>query len=163
MFGCGLLLILLALVTSLQAAPALPPPTTDPDLRLAMQEDFFNRFVQSASAQNVTVDVLPGNRIRVTLDTTVSAFGTTTPIQVVPVFGVQAAGSALEIRLIDMQIVGIPLTPELRDSISSNLPDLNQNANRMLGELSQALGAPLVITGLGTGDRELWLEAREGP
>jgi hypothetical protein len=83
------------------------------------------------------------------------------PIQVVPVFGVQAAGSALEIRLIDMQVTGVTLTPELRDSISNNLPDLNQNANRMLGELSQALGAPLVITGLGTGDRELWLEARE--
>lgn len=163
MFGCGLLLILLAFFSASRPVSAEPPQTTDPDLRLAVQEEFFSRFVQSSTAETIVVDVLPGNRVSVTMDTTVLAFGKSLPIQVVPVFGLQAAGQALEVRLIDLQVNGVPLTPELEAAVAQNLPDINQRANQMLQDLSSALGMPIVITGLGTGEREFWLEARGAP
>ena len=163
MFGCGLLLILLAFFSALQPVSTEPPQATDPDLRLTVQEEFFSRFVQSSTAETIQVDVLPGNRISVSLNTTVLAFGQSLPIEVVPVFGLQAAGQDLEVRLIDLQVNGVTLTPELEEAVAQNLPDINQRANQMLQDLASALGMPVVITGLGTGEREFWLEARGAP
>lgn len=163
MFGCGLLLVLLAFISASQPVTAEAPQTGHPDLRLTVQEEFFSRFVQSATAETIQVDILPGNRISVTMNTTVSAFGQSLPVEVVPVFGLQAAGQALEVRLVDMQVNGVTLTPELEEAIAQNLPDINQRANQMLQNLSAALGMPFVITGLGTGESEFWLEGRGAP
>lgn len=163
MFGCGLLLILLAFISASGPVSVEPAQTTDPDLRLTMQEEFFNRFVQSSTAETIQVDVMPGNRVSVAMDTTISAFGQNLSIEVVPVFGLQAAGHALEVRLIDLQANGVAMTPELEATVTQNLPDINQRANQMLQNLSSALGMPIVITGLGTGEREFWLEARSTP
>jgi hypothetical protein len=163
MFGCGLLLIVLAFISASRPVSAEAPGTAHPDLRLTVQEEFFSRFVQSATADVIQVDVMPGNRISVTMETMVSAFGQSLPIEVVPVFGLQAAGQALEVRLIDLQVKGVTLTPELEEVIAQNLPDINQRANQMLQNLSAALGMPIVITGLGTSDEEFWLEGRGAP
>ncbi|NJN97740.1 MAG: hypothetical protein HC875_28505, partial [Anaerolineales bacterium] len=72
--------------------------------------------------------------------------------------------STVEVRLIEAGISGVELPPETTASLfDSQLPALNQSLNQMLVEAATQLGTPLALTGLGTTDSELWLEARLAP
>jgi hypothetical protein len=164
--GGGLLLILLSLALAITAT--LPTPTgveTTPDVRLTVAEIALNQFAQNAAAHGVQLDLLPGNQVSLVADMTVSAFGVAVPVQVTSLFGVQIINqSSLEVRLIDTQVSGVDLPPEVTtDFFSSPLSTINQDLNGVLGTASTLLGFPLVLTGLGTTDSELWLEAHTNP
>jgi hypothetical protein len=99
----------------------------------------------------------------VTVETELSLLGAVVPVEVSGLFGLQLSGQSLEVQLIDTQLAGLNLPPELADFFSANLPTLNQEVNEALQEISTDLGRPIKLTGLGTTDTELWFEAREAP
>jgi hypothetical protein len=165
-FGGGLLLIFLSLASAIATTVPVPAASqTTPDVRVTLAEAALNQLAQNSADNQVQLDILPGNQVSLTADTSVSAFGVSMPVQVTGLFGISITGqSSLEVRLIDVQVSGMELPPELtRDFFSSPLSTFNQNLNRMLGNASTQLGVPLVLTGLGTTDTELWLEARVEP
>jgi len=167
LFGGGLFLILLSFMMALNTpiAPATSAASSGPDLRLTIQEDALNRLV-SASIEDVEharVDIVPGNQVSLALETTVSAFGRTIPLQITGIFGLELIDQALHVRLIDSQVAGAALPSELEDFFSSDLDIINQDLNEALSRISDVLGAPITLTGLGTTETELWIEAREGP
>jgi len=164
--GGGLLLILLSLALAITATiPVTPEVDAVPDVRVTLTEAALNQFAQNAAAARVQLDILPGNQVSLVADTTVSAFGVAMPVQVTSLFGVQITSqSSLEVRLIDAQTSGVDLPPELTaDFFSNPLSTINQDLNRMWGNASTLLGVPLILTGLGTTDTELWLEAHAKP
>jgi hypothetical protein len=132
---------------------------------VTLAETALNQLAQNNANNQVQLDILPGNQVRLAADTSVSAFGVSVPVQVIGLFGISITGqTSLEVRLMDVQVSGVELPPELsRDFFSSPLSILNQDLNRMLGDASSMVGVPLTLTGLGTTDTELWLEARVEP
>jgi hypothetical protein len=165
LFGGSLLLILVSFgwaVTS-TVTPALPPPSPNPDLRLVLHEDFLNRVGQDSLGDTARLDILPGNRLSVAVDTDLSAFGLSGPVQITGLFELQLIGQSLEVRLIDLQVSGLDLPPEMTNFFDANLAAINQDLNLVLEEVSAILGRPIVLTGLGTDQTSLWIEAREAP
>jgi hypothetical protein len=160
--GGGLLLILGALVLASQTVPVVPA-SFSPDLRLALQEDFLNRFLASSTPEIKRLDTLPGNQVSVQFDTTVPGFGAELPVQVTLLLSLQAVDGALQASLLDVQVAGIELTSENRDLLSSNIPGFNQEMDQFLENVSTAMGAPVVLTGLTSSESELQLEASESP
>ncbi|MCK6630187.1 MAG: hypothetical protein L6R45_34050 [Anaerolineae bacterium] len=166
LLGGGLLLVLASLVVAVIApAPTLAETASVPGLRLTMNEASLNQFAQSTAGAPVQLDLLPGNQVNLTSDTSVTAFGVTLPVQITGRFGLQITPqSTVEVRLIQADVSGVDLPPETTASMfDSQLPALNQSLNQMLVEASTVLGAPLTLTGLGTTDTEFWLEARLVP
>jgi hypothetical protein len=98
-------------------------------------------------------------------DTTISTFGVTVPVQISALFGVQISPqSSIEVRLIEANVAGFDVPPEtLADLFNGPLSTINQDLNTMIVNASTRLGVPLVLTGLGTTDTELWLEAHTAP
>ncbi len=165
LFGGSLLLILLSFggaVTS-TVAPALPPPNPGPDLRLIFHENFLNRVGQDSLGDTARIDILPGNRLNVVVDTDLSAFGLSMIVQVTGLFELQLLDQSLAVRLIETQVSGLDLPPEVTDFFDDNLPAINQDLNLALEEVSAAWGRPIILTGLGTNQTSLWVEAREAP
>ena len=144
-------------------ATVTPPPFTSPDLALTLNENLLNRVAQSSMDEAARVDLLPGNQFRVIIDTQFSVLGTVVPIQVTGLFGLQLVENSLRVNLIDTQVAGLDLPPELADVFSADLPALNQEINQALQELLTGLGTPITITSLTTTDTELRLEARQSP
>lgn len=166
LLGGGLLLMLASLVAAVIAPIPAPAETASaPGLRLTMSEASLNQFAQSTAGAPAQLDLLPGNQVSLTSDTSVTAFGVTLPVQIKGHFGLQITPqSTVEVRLIQADVSGVDLPPETTARMfDSQLPALNQNLNQILVEASTVLGAPLTLTGLGTTDTELWLEARLAP
>lgn len=164
LFGGALLLALLAFGLALAAPVPALPGSAGPDLRLELHEAFLNRFAQSAAGSDTTqVDILPGSQARLATEVTVSAFGITTPVQVTGLLGMQLTGQSINVRLIDTQVSGLELPPEMSDVFSADLLTLNQDLNAALANISQIMGTAITLTGLGTTDTEVWLEAQAGP
>ncbi|MEW5958900.1 MAG: hypothetical protein AB1801_14300 [Chloroflexota bacterium] len=163
LFGGGLLVAALSMILAVNSTIAPPHPSgrLSPDLRLTLSEPFLNRVVQNSQEENAQLDLLPGNQVRITFDTQFSVLGAPVPIQVTGLFGLQLVGQTLQVNLIDTQAAGLALPPELVDFF--DLSALNQEVNQALQEISAGLGRPLVFTGLGTTDTQLWLEASEAP
>jgi hypothetical protein len=164
-FGGGILLLVLSMILAITATTPVPMPTEDvPDLRLNLSEPLLNRLAQAQSqAPGVHLDILPGNRVGLTADTSVSAFGVSVPVQIQGLFGLQITNQAIEVRLIDSQVSGITLPPEMTHFFEQDVAAVNQNLAEIITNLSTLMGAPLTLTGLGTTDTELWLEIRETP
>ncbi|MCL4300870.1 MAG: hypothetical protein KJ077_34355 [Anaerolineae bacterium] len=163
----GALLLLLASLGMALNGPVSPAasPGAGPDLRLTVQEEALNQFAQSTNESPVQLDLLSGNQVRMTADTSVSAFGMTVPVQIIGLFGVQITPqSALEVRLIQANVSGVDLPQDtLAASFDDPLAAINQNLNEMVKNGSTLLGFPLVLTGLGTTDTTLWIEAQAQP
>jgi hypothetical protein len=166
LLGGGILLLVTSLALALNAA-VLPVPASGatPDLRLTVREEAFNQFAQSTAGTPVQLDLLPGNQVSLKADTTVSAFGMTVPVQITGLFGVQISPqSSVEVRLIQANVSGVDLPQDtLAASFNDPLAAINQDLNEMVKNSSTLLGVPLVLTGLGTTDTTLWLEARTRP
>ncbi len=160
-FGGGLLLVGLSLLLALQATPIGASAAAGPDLRLTVREEFLNRAIQAAGGQETRVDILPGNQVRLEANTSVAVLGLTLPVQVKTLFSLQATPQAIQANLIDMQVQGVELTPELQALLGANTASINQELDGMIAEMADVLGAPLILTGLSTGETELWLEASE--
>lgn len=165
LFGGGILLLVVSLVLAVMAAAPRPASTEDiPDLRLNLSETLLNRLIQAENqAPGVHLDILPGNRVGLTADTSVSALGVSVPVQIQGLFGLQITNQALEVRLIDSQVSGFALAPEMTHFFEQDVAAVNQNLAGVLTNLSSLMGAPLTLTGLGTTDTELWLEIKETP
>ncbi len=165
LLGGGLLLFLLALGWALTTTvpPVTAAPNVTPDLRLTLSESFLERIIQTAIAETVNLDILPGNQFRLQLDTTLSAFGVAVPIQITGLFGLQLVDQAITVQLIDTQLLGFDLPPELANFFNHNLPAINRDVNQAWQELSTVLNMPLFLTGLGSDETKLWLEARAAP
>lgn len=166
LLGGGLLLVLASLMIAVMAPPPTAPETAAVSgLRVTMSETSLNQFAQRTAGGPVQLDLLPGNQINLTSDTSVTAFGVTMPVQVTGRFGLQITPqSTVEVRLIEAGVSGVDLPPETTASLfDSQLPALNQSLNQILVEAATQLDTPLALTGLGTTDSELWLEARLAP
>ena len=165
LIGGGLLLVVLSLV--LATTSSIPPVNAAadaaPDLRITVTESFLSRAIQDGTEDTVTVDVLPDNQFKVVFDTEVPVFGTPLPVQVTGLFGLQLMGQSVEVRLLDTQVLGVNLPPELTNFFDDNLPSINQEVNQALQEVSTALGAQLILTDLSTDENRLRFEAREAP
>lgn len=165
LFGGGILLLVLSLFMAIMAAAPRPVSTDDiPDLRLNLSETLLNRLAQAENqTSGVHLDILPGNRVGLTADTSVSALGVSVPVQIQGLFGLQITNQALEVRLIDSQVSGFDLPPEMTNFFEQDVAVVNQNLAEMLTHLSTLMDAPLTLTGLGSTDTELWLEIKETP
>jgi hypothetical protein len=164
LLGGGLLLIGLSLVTAIASPVPTPPMTrTTADLRLTVHESFLNRFIQTATGDQIQVDVLPGSQFSLRVDTTVSVFETAVPIQLVGLFEFRLQDRAIEIHLIDTKVSEVTLPPELVNFFDDALPEINQELNRVLDDVAAVLRIPLVFTDLGSDDTVFWLEAGEAP
>ncbi len=146
------------------AAPTPASPEGIPDLRLTLGEAFLNRLAQATSnSTGVRLDILPGNRVSLTADTSVTASGVPVPVQLQGLFGLHVTNQSIEVRLIDSQVSGLDVPPELTHFFERDVALVNQNLATMLANLSTLMGAPLTLTGLGTTETDLWLEIRETP
>jgi hypothetical protein len=154
----ALLSLAMALVSPI---PAPPPAATD--LHLTIHESFLNKFVQMPAGDRTQVDILPGSRFNLIIDTTVSLLGISVPVQMTGLFQLQLNGQALEIRLIDTKISEATLPPEATNFLRDALPDINQELNKAIKEMTTVLGASLTLVNVGSDDTTLWLEARETP
>lgn len=166
LLGGGILLLLASLVMALNGviSPAAGSSAA-PDLRLTVREEALNQFAQSTTETPVQLDLMPGNQVNMKADTSVSAFGMIVPVQITGLFGVQITPqSSIEVRLIQANVSGVDLPQDsLAASFNDPLAAINQNLNEMVKNSSTLLGVPLVLTGLGTTDTTLWLEARTQP
>lgn len=160
--GGGVLLLLVSLAWATAAADPIPPSNENiADMRVTLGEEFLNRMAQQKSTNPVKLDLLPGNQIRLDADTVVTTMGVSIPVKIQGLFGLQVNNQAVELRLIDAQVTGIDLPPELNNLFSSDVAQANQDLAQVLTNLSTLVGVPITLTGLGTTDTDIWLEARE--
>lgn len=160
--GGGLFLVILALVLAiLRPDPVLDPtPAGRPDLRATITENFLNRFIEQPAEGTVRVNVIPNNQVEIIADTVIQGFGVSVPAQIVGRFEIELANDSLAIRLLDTQVEGIDLPPELIDAFSGDIPLINQNIQTMTAQISQGLGIPVIFTGLSTGETQIQIEVR---
>jgi len=157
-------LILLSLVVSLIAPVPAPTSPATPDVRLTVSESFLNRFVRTSTAdESVQVDILPGGQFKFIVDTSVSVLGTPIPVQLTGLFDLQTTGQSLEVRLLETQVAGMTLPPELADFFANSLADVNRELNMAISNMSTALGVPLAFVGVGSDGSTFWLEAKVTP
>jgi hypothetical protein len=165
LFGGGLLLVLLSLgwaAVSPLPAPA-PAAGTGSDLRLTLSEPFLNRVVRDSMGETAQVDVWPDNQLSVSLEADASELGLPISIPVMALFELQLLGQSLNLSLVDVQVSGFTAPPQLLSLINDRTLVVNRDLNMALEELSNTLGTPLVLTGLGTDQTSFWIEAREAP
>ena len=161
--GGVVLLVVASLLMALFGASPLPGPTPPgkPDLRVTLEENFINRFAAQPTAETVKLDVLPGNQVKLTVDTTVEALGLQVPVQLTGLFQVQYVGQTLQVALLDTQVVGVSVPLDLTGYFAQNTATINQELNLMVSELSKTFNAPVVITNLNTTDNQILLDIRE--
>lgn len=164
LMGSGLLVLLASLAWAVLAVPPVPAsPQNMADIRVTLGENFLNRLAQQKAANPVKLDILPGNQIRLEADTSVTVLGLSVLVHLQGLFGIEIRSQNLELRLIDVKITGLDTPLELGNFFSQDIGQVNQSLAQALAELSQRLGGPLTLTGLGTTDATIWLEAREAP
>ena len=162
--GGGVLLIGLSLALAVLSPDPVPPASTaTADLRLTVHEDFLNRFGQAAAVENVRVDILPGQRFNLVVDTSVSILGTSVPVQITGLFQILLNGQTIEIRLLDTKLSDLALPSELTSYFDDSLSEINKELNIALNNMTNALGVPLIFVALGSDETTFWLEAREAP
>ena len=165
LLGGGLIIVVLSLLNAVtNTLPLLEPtPPDGVDLRITIEEDFLNRFMEQPAQGTTTIDILPGNQVQVLADTTVAVLGTPLPIQVVGSFALQPQGQSVEVVLLDTQISGFDLPLDLTNLFNEDIALINEELNGAIDEIETAVGAPVVITGLTTSDTMIQLELREFP
>jgi hypothetical protein len=163
LFGGGLFLILLAVILAVFGSdPTLEAtPPDQPDLRANISESFLNRFVEQPAEGSIRVNVLPDNQVELIVDTLIQGLGVNVPAQIIGRFEIQLAEQTLAVRLVDTQVQGLQLPPELIDIFSNDIPLINQNLQTMVNEMSQRLGISIRFTGLRTDENGIHIEARE--
>lgn len=163
--GGGLLLVGIALALALTAPqPALSPSAPDtPDLRVTLSEDFLNRFAKPPAQTETTVrvDLLPGNKIQLVVDTVVETLGVAIPVRLIGLLEVRLTGQTLEAHLIETQVEGLSLPVELTNVFEEDIGLINHDLQGMVDDLSQTLGTSIIITNLSTSDSQLQLDVRE--
>lgn len=165
LFGGGVLLVLAALVAATTAplpAPT-PNPQPGPDLRVTITESFLNRFAEQPAEGSVSIDILPNNQVQLIADTSLEAFGLTTPVQITGLFELQLTPQTLQVQLLETQVSGLSLPPELADFFSEDILLVNQDLSSMVNDISNVLGTPVILSNLSTTDTQIQLEIKEAP
>lgn len=174
--GCGLLGCLAGLmggaiigvivsVLSALAAPLpvlAPAPPNQANIRIMVTEDFLNRFIEPpAEGGTAQINLLPNNQLQVTTRTTLPLLAL--PVEIIGLFELQAAGQTLEVRLLDTQVSGVDLPPDMQGLLNPDVSQVNQDLSQVVEAVSEQVGAPVIVTGLRSTETELLLELREFP
>ena len=165
LLGGAALLIVLSLINAVTSSipPTHPTPPDQADLQIMVDEAFLNRFIEQPADGAASIDILPGNQVRLVTDTGVEVFGAIVSIQVIGTFALQPKGQTIEIILLDTQISGIDLPLDLSGIFNEDITLVNQQLSAAIDEMAATLGTPVVITGLTTNDTTINLEFREFP
>lgn len=163
LFGGGILLVIAALTAAIVTPmpPLTPSSQAHPDLRVTVDEGFLNRFTDQPAEGTIRIDVLPDNQVQLIANTTIQAFGVTTPVQITGLFEIQLTQQKLQVQLIDTQVLGIPLPPELANFFSEDLIIINQDLSAMIDDASGVLGTAIIVSDVSTTESQIQLEIRE--
>ena len=159
--GGALLLVIIAFFVAVMA----PDPVytgnspAGPELRVTLTEDFLNRYAEQPADGSISINVLPGNQVELTANTTIDAFGVPFPVQLIGLFGVVSNGRTLQVELLNTRVIGIDF--DLQDLFSEDLATINQNLQQLAAEISTTLGFPVAVTGSSTTDTEIQIEMTE--
>ena len=157
------MLVAVALVMANAASiPTLNPAVpSQPNLSITIEESFLNRYAEQPTAGAVAIDILPNNQVQLIANTNPQIFGIETPVQITGLFQIQLAPQNLFVELVDTQVLGIPLPPELSNFFSQDLTLINQNLDGLVAEISRVLGVPVTLSNLHTTNSQIQLEIRE--
>lgn len=160
-----LLLTGISLYSALNASIPEPAPTPPDgaDLRAVIDEQFLNQYIADTAGETVNVDLLPNNQMRMTANATVTIFGASVPVQIIGLFELQNKGQTLEVALLDTEVSGVQLPQEFANFFGDDIAQVNQDLSNAIDDISNALGAPVIITHLTTTDSNLQIELREFP
>lgn len=161
LFGSMAVLVAATFLVALSASVPMPQFTTGPDLRVTVDENFINRFAEQPTDGTIQLDIMPNNQVAIVGNTTLDVLGTPTPVQVTGIFELHLAGQTLQVNLIDTQVAGFSLPPELNNFFVDDVPLINQNLNSMASDISGVLGVPVIFTNISTNNVEIQLDIRE--
>ena len=163
LFG-GITLVAVATLTAALAAP-MPTlePSTGPDLQIRLDEGFINRFAEQPTDGTIHIDILPNNQVAIIGTTTLESFGLQAPVQITGIFELQFSNNTLQVNLINTEVAGMALPPELNNFFVDDIPLINANLSTMVDEVSRVLGVPVIITNISTDNVHIQLEIRETP
>lgn len=161
LIGGIIVLVMAAFIAALAASIPTPEFTTGPDLRVTVDERFINRFAEQPTDGTIQIDIMPNNQIAIVGNTTVNVFSSPTPVQVTGIFELQLAGQTLQVNLVDTQVAGFSLPPELNNFFVDDVPLINQNLNTMAGDIANVLGVPVIFTNITTDNVQIQLDIRE--
>lgn len=162
--GGAILWVIVSFLSALAAPlPVLSPaPPNQANIRIMVTEDFLNRFIEPpAEGGTAQINLLPNNQLQVTTHTTLPLLAL--PVDIIGLFELQAAGQTLEVRLLDTQVAGVDLPPDMQGLLNPDIFQVNQDLSQAVEAVSQQVGAPVIVTGLRTTETELLLELREFP
>ena len=160
--GAVMLVVVAVLMANTASIPTLSPALpSQPDLRIAIEESFLNRYAQQPTAGAVTVDILPNNQIQLMANTNLQSFGLETPVQIIGLFQIQLTPQNLFVELVDTQVVGISLPPELSGLFGQDITLINQDLDGLVAEISKVLKVPVILSHLHTTNSQIQLEIRE--
>jgi hypothetical protein len=165
LFGGGALLVFVSLASAILAPTPTPTPTplNSSDVRIALNENFLNQFIEQPSQGAVRADILPANQIRVTVNTSLDVLGLPAPVEITGLFQLHLTSERLELLLLETQVSGLELPPDLNEFFSEDVALANQDIATLLDEISRRLGTPIRLNGLTTDQTRLQLELRTGP
>jgi len=161
LFGGIIVLFFVAFVAALAASVPLPEPTSGPDLRVTLDENFINRFAEQPTDGTIHIDIMPNNQIAIVGNTTLQGFGIQAPVQVTGIFDLQLTGQTLQVTLLKTEVAGFSVPPELDDLFVNDVPLINQNLDTMATEISNILGVPVIFTNVSTDNVQILLDIRE--
>jgi hypothetical protein len=163
--GGAMMLLAIALITaSVASIPVLNRAApAQPDLSLTIEESFLNRYAEHPPTSAVAIDILPNNQVQLIANTPLQSFGIETPVQITGLFQIQLTPQNLFVELVDVQILGIQLPPEISNFFSQDLTLINQGLEGLVAEISRVLGMPVIISNLHTTNSQIQLEIREAP
>jgi hypothetical protein len=161
----GAIIGVIVSVLSALAAPLpvlAPAPPNQANIRIMVTEDFLNRFIEPpAEGGTAQINLLPNNQLQVTTRTTLPLLAL--PVEIIGLFELQAAGQTLEVRLLDTQVSGVDLPPDMQGLLNPDVSQVNQDLSQVVEAVSEQVGAPVIVTGLRSTETELLLELREFP
>ncbi len=163
LFGGTLLLLLATLVAALMApTPAIvQTPASQPDLRVTLDEGFLNRFVEQPTDGTLSIDILPSNQVAIIGNAVIPAFDVQAPIQITGIFELQFTGQTLQVSLVETEVSGFALPPELNNFFVDDIPIINQDLSTMMDSISQIFGVPMILTNVSTNHVQIQLELKE--
>lgn len=164
-FGGTILLVIVAFTAAVVSPlPSLAPSSqTKPDLQVTVDETFLNRFTAQPAEGTIRIDVLPGNQVQLIANTTVPTSGVEVPVQIIGLFEIQFTRQKLQVVLIDSQVLGIPLSPQLADFFSQDLIIINQDLSTIVDEVSGVLSTAIIVSKVSTTESQIQLELMEVP
>jgi len=159
----GVVLLAVGAVLAMGSAPGEPfaqPATANADIRVIVQESYFNAMVAKAVPQswqgNLEMDLQPGNRIAIGGRVTASIFGQDIEGDVSGTVGIAAQDGLIVLTLEDVEAFGFSLA-SLGQTFTADLwQDVSEIVNQ---QVRNGLGEGAQVLAVTTDDTTLTLEA----